>query len=366
MHLPNQARPVGASPLPPIAALPEMSGLDGPQPRAAAWQNSPTPSGITFRKHHEPQPAPDLPSPIGSVKPNPILHRLHNRCWNLIRSLRMDAIGETVSPDSSAPHSSISSSMPWVQAAEIHSNQALPATRFRRLKAVCDVVETVGPVDGRCYARKIRNWEQRLLDAPKVLEIDSWGDPLRWPAALLGTPRAFSPTTLRYLATALWLKRSGFVPPGSRIVEVGVGFGGLAAMNATVSRAHTTFVDLPQVGRLAQCMMDQVGLSEFCGPSGAPQPGDDWCFISNYAFTELAAPIQDAYLEKWIRHAPRGVIVSNAGIFSKSIGGRSDADLVRLLESAGIQAKMDPSSDLFSPADGLCGVTLIHWNHPTN
>ena len=309
-------------------------------------------------------PSPDHQSPFGSVKSNPILHRLHNRCWNLVRSLRMDAIEEMVSPDSIAPYSSISSSMPWAQAAEIQSNQALPASRFRRLKAVCDVVETVGPVDGRCYAQKIRNWEKRLLDDPKVLEIDSWGDPLRWPAALLGTPRPFSPTTLRYLATALWLKRSGFVPPGSRIVEVGVGFGGLAAMNARVSRAHTTFVDLAQVEQLAQSMMHQVGLGEFCSPGVAPQPGDDWCFISNYAFTELAAPIQDAYLGKWIRHAPRGLIVSNAGIFSKSIGGRSDADLVRLLESAGIHAQMDPSSDLFSPADGLCGVTLIHWELP--
>jgi hypothetical protein len=253
--------------------------------------------------------------------------------------------------------------MPWVRAAEIQTLDGGPYPRFRRLKAVCDVVETVSPVDGRSYAQKTQAWDPHLLDDSTVRNIDSWGDPLRWPAALLGTRRPFSPTTLRYLATAVWLKQNGFVHQGGRIVEVGVGFGGLAAMNATVSRAKTTFVDLAQVERLARLMMTQVGLTDFCDSDGDPADGD-YCFISNYAFTELSAAIQDVYLEKWIRRAARGIIVSNAGIFSKSIGGRSDNDLVGLLETVGIKARIDSSSDLFTPADRLCGVTLIHWDQP--
>jgi hypothetical protein len=112
---------------------------------------------------------------------------------------------------------------------------------------VRDVVETVGPVDGRFYAQKIREWGPEWLINEAVIEIDRWGNPIRWPKWLLGTSNSFSPTTLRYLATALWLKRTGYLVQKSNILEIGVGFGGLAAMNAIVSGAVTTLVDLPQV-----------------------------------------------------------------------------------------------------------------------
>lgn len=273
------------------------------------------------------------------------------------------AIADPIPLDPSGAASSVSSSMPWARAAAMFSDPATPITRFRRLKAVRDVVETVGPVDGRSYARKIRSWDPNFLTNPKITELDHWGDPIRWPAILLGTPRAFSPTTLRYLATALWLKREGYVTENSHIIEIGVGFGGLASMNAIVSHAHTTMVDLPQVESLAKRMMTDLGLGDDCSRCNAPPPTADRCFISNYAFTELSAQAQDEYLEKWIRPASKGVIISNAAMFSKSIGGRSDADLLSMLRSAGIQAKSTKSSDLFSPADFLCDVTLIHWNH---
>ena len=294
---------------------------------------------------------------------NPVHHRLHNRCWNFISSRMTDATAGPLPLAPSGTTTSISSSMPWARAAATFSDPATPIARFRRLKAVRDVVETVGPVDGRSYARKIRAWDPNRLADPKIAEIDLWGDPIRWPAVLLGTPRAFSPTTLRYLATALWLKREGYVTENCRIIEIGVGFGGLASMNAIVSNAHTTMVDLPQVESLGKRMMTNLGLGNFCSCSDAPLPAGDRCFISNYAFTELSAQAQDEYLEKWIRPASKGVIVSNAAMFSKSIGGRSDADLLSMLRTAGIQAKSTKSSDLFSPADILCDVTLIHWNH---
>lgn len=286
--------------------------------------------------------------------------RLHDRCWEWIRRMRID------SPDSflrgaGSDGSSISSSLPWPVAAEAFATGARSSAGFRRLKAVCDVVETVGPVDGSFYAGRIRDWDESVLDDPKIAEIDTWGTPIRWPGALLGLPRAFSPTTLRYLATALWLKREGYVKPGGTVIEVGVGFGGLAAMNAVVSGASTRMVDLPQVEAAARRMMEECGLGRFCVADEAGIDPGNCCLVSNYAFTELAREIQDGYLEKHLKRAGRGVIVSNAGVFAATIGGRSDGELLAMLRDAGLPAEIDRTAELLGPADHFCKVAILHW-----
>jgi hypothetical protein len=292
---------------------------------------------------------------------NPLHHRIHNRCWNWVSASLTDTLPESSDSPASDAGSSISSSMPWARAATIHAHPNASATRFRRLKAVREVVETVGPVDGRSYAKKIQSWGPEWLSSPETAAIASWGDPIRWPGILLGTPTSFSPTSLRYLATALWLKRQGFISDHCHIVEIGVGFGGLAAFNALVSGAHTTLVDLPQVESLASRMLHDLGLGNFCTPSSTARPDHAACFISNYAFTELSATVQDEYLEKWIKHCPRGVIISNASFFDGTIEGRSDQQIVNRLAEAGIHAEISAVCDLFSPADKLCQVSLIHW-----
>ena len=289
-----------------------------------------------------------------------IIERLHDRCWDGFRRMRVDA-PESLLRGSETDGSSISSSLPWPVAAEAFATGARTSAGFRRLKAVCDVVETVGPVDGRFYAGRIGSWDASVLDDPKIAEIDAWGTPIRWPGALLGLPRAFSPTTLRYLTTALWLKREGYVKPGGTVIEVGVGFGGLAAMNALVSGASTRMVDLPQVEAAARRMMEECGLGGFCVADDASFDPADCCLVSNYAFTELTREIQDGYLEKHLKRAGRGVIVSNAGVFAATIGGRSDDELLEMLRDAGLPAGIDRTAELLGPADHFCKVAILHW-----
>lgn len=287
-------------------------------------------------------------------------HRLHDRAWREYGKVLSHPVVIPAGEATVADRSSISQETPWVAACSAFAEKRIASTDFRRNSAIREIVETVGPVDGRFYAACARAWGTDWLTDPAIARIDDWGNPLRWPGQLLGTARAFSPTTLRYLATALWLRKNGYVANGSQILEIGVGFGGLAATNAIVSGTTTSLVDLPPVENAALRMLGELGLAGF-GKAGAevhPQPD---LVISNYAFTELNASVQQDYLDRYLRHARRGVIVSNSAVFAGSIHGRSDEDLIAWLNAAGIPAKLARTNDLLGPSDHICAVTLIHW-----
>lgn len=288
-----------------------------------------------------------------------IWHRVHDRAWSETGKF---LARPTTLPDSApADSSSISASMPWSAICAAYADGKIGSRYFRRTAAVRDIVETVGAVEGRFYTRRIREWGPQWLADEGVARVDMWGNPIRWPGILLGGPRLFSPTTLRYLATALWLRKNGHVAEGSRITEIGVGFGGLAAMNALVSGAFTTLVDLPQVERAALRMLEENGLAAHAGTSSGHRDKPSSLVISNYAFTELNASIQQDYMDKYLRQTPHGVIVSNSSVFARTIRGRSDEELVAWLRSEGLPAELETANEILGPGDHLCGVTLIHW-----
>jgi hypothetical protein len=260
-----------------------------------------------------------------------------------------------------ADDGSISGTMDWPRACAALASGALTSKNFRRIHAVRQVVETLGPVDGRHFARWIRDSAPGYLTDKRVAAIDAWGDPIRWPAACLGTPRAFSPTTLRFLAHALWLKKEGFVKEGGTVVEIGVGFGGLAAMNAIVSNATTIMIDLPPVALAAMLQMRELGLGNFASIDHSKVTAGDVCFISNYAFTELSREMQDAYADQFIRHADRGVILSNAAVFAQHMRSRDNNQIIELLTAHGINAKLESSSTVLCQSDIRFGNALVLW-----
>jgi hypothetical protein len=251
--------------------------------------------------------------------------------------------------------------MDWPGICHAFAQCRIPSDGFRRLRGVRDVVETVGAVDGRHYAALVCRWAPEWLLSPDVASVDSWGDPLTWPRLLLGTPRSFSPTTLRYLATALWMERQGLFDGNPAIVEIGVGFGGLAAMNQIIGGHRTHMVDLPDVEECAKKFLSQLGLDETVVERKELDAYPNRVVISNYAFSELESGVQDIYLNKYLIGSTHGVIVSNAAIFATSIGGRNDDQLVGWLRDAGISAYIDEANDLRSPGDALCGVRMIRW-----
>ena len=291
----------------------------------------------------------------------PLIDRIHDRLWT-ITSDWLD-IKRSLSSVESIPSGdeSISGTMDWPRACKALASGAWTSKNFRRIHAVRQVVETLGPVDGRYFGRWIRDNAPGYLTDQRVAAIDTWGGPIRWPGACLGTPHAFSPTTLRYLAHALWLKKEGFVKQGGSVIELGVGFGGLAAMNAIVSNATTIMIDLPPVAEAAMLQMKELGLGNFASIDYSKATASDVCFISNYAFTELSPEMQDAYADQFIRHADRGVILSNAAVFAGHMRSRNNNQIIELLSKHGIHAKAESERSILCTSDRHHGNVIVGW-----
>jgi|694.fasta_scaffold60749_4 hypothetical protein len=291
----------------------------------------------------------------------PLIDRIHDRLWTItgdwLDIKRPLPSVECIATDDG----SISGTMDWPRACAALASGALTSKNFRRIHAVRQVVETLGPVDGKHFARWIRDNASSHLTDKRVAAIDAWGDPIRWPAACLGTPRAFSPTTLRFLAHALWLKKEGFVKEGGTVVEIGVGFGGLAAMNAIVSNATTIMIDLPPVAKAAMLQMRELGLGNFAFNDKSKFTAGDVCFISNYAFTELSREMQDAYVDNFIHHADRGAILSNAAVFAHHMKSRNNDQIIDLLKSHNLPAKISTNDPILCQSDIRFGNALVLW-----
>ena len=290
-----------------------------------------------------------------------LIDKVHDRMWTLVS----DQLTVKKSPPrisgTGQSDASVSGTMDWPRACAALANGTWTSKYFRRIHAVRQVVETLGPVDGRYFSKWIRDNAPNYLTDQRVAAIDSWGNPIRWPGACLGTPRSFSPTTLRYLAHALWLKKEGFVKEGGTVVEIGVGFGGLAAMNAIVSNATTIMIDLPPVAEAAMLQMKELGLGNFASIDHSKATASDVCFISNYAFTELSREMQDAYADQFIRHADRGVILSNAAVFAGHMRSRNNNQIIELLSKHGIHAKAESESSILCTSDRHHGNVIVGW-----
>ena len=287
-----------------------------------------------------------------------ILDSLHDRLWvEVTRRMGLPAL-DVAGPGYAPSEGSISGTMAWPAACAAMLAHPGGDIDFRRRAAVRDVVETLGPVDGAYHARLIKNAAPGLLDDPRVLAAAAWGNPVRWPGVLLGTGGWFSPTTLRYLSHALWLKSRGFLANNAVVVEIGVGYGGLAVMNEIVSKACTLLVDLPVVVDVARNVIRRLGHAAALAENHEGRPV---CVVSNYAFSELNRELQDEYMEKYLVGSAHGMILSNAGVFAGAIGGRSDEELVACLRARGIAAEIHAQDEVLGPSDYLAGVKLIAW-----
>ena len=105
-------------------------------------------------------------------------------------------------------------------------------------------------------------------------------------------------------------------------------------------------------------MLKQTGFPE---ATVIDSPSEDYCFISNYAFTELSGDLQENYFDRYLRASTCGVIVSNANVFAKQIGGRNDADLLQWFRKEGLDARIDESSPIICPSDRYHKVSVIRW-----
>ncbi|MFN6015978.1 MAG: hypothetical protein ACK49N_00265, partial [Verrucomicrobiota bacterium] len=115
------------------------------------------------------------------------------------------------------------------------------------------------------------------------------------------------------------------------------------------------------VAEAAMLQMKELGLGNFASIDHSKAKSGDVCFISNYAFTELSREMQDAYSDQFIRHADRGVILSNAAVFAGHMQSRDNAQIVKLLAKHGIVAIGEKISNILCPSDQYHGNSILRW-----
>jgi hypothetical protein len=71
--------------------------------------------------------------------------------------------------------------------------------------------------------------------------------------------------------------------------------------------------------------------------------------------------MQDTYADKFIRHADRGVILSNAAVFAGHMRSRDNNQIIELLTAHGINAKLESSSTVLCQSDIRFGNALVLW-----
>lgn len=140
-----------------------------------------------------------------------------------------------------------------------------------------------------------------------------------------------SPTILRYVKVAYELNKLFGDLSNLRIGEIGVGFGGQAAvLNKLFGVKDLVAFDLPEVLSLCEIFLSrtETNLAPRLVDGRKPEPVEVDLVVSNYAFSELVKDVQDAYLENVILKAKSGYITWN-DLSSKNLDGYSLRQLVR-------------------------------------
>lgn len=122
------------------------------------------------------------------------------------------------------------------------------------------------------------------------------------------------PSTLRYIKVLSDLIEKFGDLNDKDICEIGIGYGGQARIIMAMFKPGSyTFVDLDSVLLLAKKYLSHFDISTTLSFMRMEdlQKSDYDLFISNYAFSELRANIQDVYIEKIVKNAKHGYITFN-------------------------------------------------------
>jgi hypothetical protein len=155
-----------------------------------------------------------------------------------------------------------------------------------------------------------------------------------------------SPTILRYVKVAYELDKLFGDLSNLRIGEIGVGFGGQAAvLNKLFGVKNFVAFDLPEVLRLFQIFLSRTEsiLQPRLVDGRKPVPVEVDLVVSNYAFSELVRSVQDEYLENVILGAKSGYITWN-NLSSKNLDGYSLRELVRKIPGSKVFKEVPMSS----------------------
>ena len=198
--------------------------------------------------------------------------------------------------------------------------------RFRRKYDYREILEHVDFELGQEYFFRIKELDPQFKTAQKSFNRnDSVGSPrsYRYPHF-----EKISPTTLRYIAVALDIEKEIDIKHTHKIVEIGAGYGGQAAILSRFIPNFKYFIyDLPLVQKLIGKYLSSLGMQNFTHMSLAdPKEENEFdLVISNYAFSELPRNLQNEYLEKVLLKSKNGYLIMNSGRGNST--GRSSGKL---------------------------------------
>jgi putative sugar O-methyltransferase len=198
---------------------------------------------------------------------------------------------------------------------------------FRRKYDYREILEHVSYSLGKEYLKLIM--EELPDEFQYIVEAnsrnDSFGNPYIYN---FKNSLRVSPTTLRYIYTALDIRKTVGVTSSDSVVEIGVGYGGQAAILESMFKIGNYHgIDLTQVIDLANVFLTEINSDiRFTQELTTHHLCPSWDLaISNYAFSELHRDLQIEYLENVLSRASRGYMIMNSGRGNKT--GRNHGKL---------------------------------------
>lgn len=198
---------------------------------------------------------------------------------------------------------------------------------FRRKYDYREILEHVTYTQGKSYLEQIQEYSpQNYIDLiEKNKANDLFGNPYEYQYPGVGR---VSPTTLRYISTAIDIFETIKLNKESVVAEIGVGYGGQAAILERMYgiRNYSAF-DLPSVIQLSNVYLNNVNSKlKFTSSGFSSDKNTTWdVVISNYAFSELHRDLQLSYIEHVIAKSKSGYMIMNSG--RSNITGRSEGKL---------------------------------------
>ena len=231
--------------------------------------------------------------------------------------------------------------------------------RFRHHPVYTGIVETVPPADGAAYITvALRNDPSIANHLEELRRNDAVGAPM---VCQYGPIGGFAPTTLRYIQTAVDLKRLFGPLDGMRVVEIGGGYGGLCRILHAQNRIESyTIVDLPEALDLAKRYLGEFSVPNvsFAPPNQDIFPDFD-LLISNYAYSELDKATQDLYLDRILSRCRRGYMMYNQVSFAESMPGFHHT--VESVAARIPQSRILSGEPALAPPDAVRRHSLLIW-----
>ena len=187
---------------------------------------------------------------------------------------------------------------------------------FKHDKSYTFMLEHCPPKIGMNWLAKINSMMPFLLtDYPKVFDNDKVGEPNMWQFT---ENLNCSPTTLQYLGVVLNLINRIGPLTGFSITEVGGGYGGQCKIIQDVFKIKSyVSIDMPEVIALQKKYLSTFDINNvtFLSNMSELKETESDLFISNYALSEVANPLQNEYVKKFALPARHGYITANGPIF---------------------------------------------------